>query len=274
MTGRSAQPDPQGHHDDLDPRDAERLTLLVPDDASALEADRLAWLAELHAGPTRGPRGSADFLTGQRSGQHRRHHGSGAALPRPRRHLAILAGVTACAVLAMSVLGATLALFSPGAPPVAAPRTPLAVGSVAPGVIGGLLPAATLTSDTGSLASTDLRPGVVALVPVTCSDCARRLANVAGQAAEYQLPLFLVGGPTQHTQLETLAAGLSGRSVQTLVDRDLTLRTAFATAASSPNSLLLLMVHADGTLYTIVNDPTADTRLEPSLVHVGAITGT
>jgi hypothetical protein len=271
MNGRSAQPDPQGHHDDLDPQDAARLTLLVPDDASALEADRLAWLAELadlDAGRAGSPGGPAEGHHTLTMRQRRRALVS----PRPRRRLAILAGITACAVLAMSLLGATMALFSPGARPLVTPQTPLAVGSADPGSLDGLLPAATLTSDTGSVASTDLRPGVVALVPATCTDCTQQLANVAAQAAEYRLPLFLVGGPSQHAQLQTLASGLAGRSVQALVDRNLTLRDTFAPAAFGLDHLLLLLVRADGTLYTVVNDPAADMRLEPSLVHLDTTT--
>lgn len=262
MTGPSAQPDPQGHHDDLDPQDAARLTLLVPDDASALESDRLAWLAEEQF--------ELDH-DGQRDpGLGRRHVLRHA--PRPRRRLAVIAGITACAVLAMSVLGATLALFSPGGRAATTPRTPLAVSSVAPGRLDGLLPAATLTGDNGAVASTDLRPAVVALVPTGCVDCAQRLATVASQAAEYQLPLVLVGGPSDHAQLQALATSLTGRSVTALVDRNLTLRTAFESTATAPNALLLLLVRADGTLYTVINDPAVDARLEPALVHIGVAT--
>ena len=260
MTGPPAHPDPEGHHDDLDPQDAARLTLLVPDDASELESDRLAWLAEDRAAPV-------DLLDpldmGRHDGDPRKPR------PRPRRRLAILAGVTACAVLAMSVLGATLALFSPGGGTTPAARTPLAVATADPGHLDGLLPAATLTGDTGSVASTDLRPAVVALVPSGCGDCAQRLAAVAGQVADYGLPLVLVGGPTQHTQLQTLAASLVGRPVSALVDRDLTLRAAFESTATGASSLLLLLVRADGTLYTVVNDPAADAPLGSALVHIG-----
>ncbi len=272
MTGRSAQPDPQGHHDDLDPQDAARLTLLVPDDASALEGDRLAWLAEVQAGREAGPSGGRGERHDAIAVRQRLGGPQVFVAPRPRRRLAILAGVTACAVLAMSVLGATLALFSPGARPLVTATVPLAVSPAEPGSLGALLPAATLTSDTGSVASTDLRPAVVALVPVGCTDCTQRLANVAAQAAEYQLPLFLVGGPSQHAQLQTLASGLAGRSVQTLLDRNLTLRTTFVPVASGSDSLLLLLVRADGTLYTVVDNPAAGTRLEPSLVHIGSST--
>jgi hypothetical protein len=258
MTGRPAHPDPEGHHDDLDPADAARLTLIVPDDARALEPDRLAWLAEDHDRP-RLPR--LDSLALPEITLVASRH------PRPRRRLAVVAAITACAVLGLSVLSAGMALVSPNNRP-STTSTPLAVASADPGELDGLLPAATLTGDTGSVASTDLRPAVVALVPSTCADCGSRLANVSSQAAEYGLPLVLVGGPDQHAQLGDLAGRLPHQA-SALVDREQTLRQTFAATATSPDSLLLLLVRADGTLYTVVNDPAADARLEPALVHLG-----
>jgi len=259
MTARSGRPDPEGHHDDLDPQDAARLTLLVPDDASELDPDRLVWLAE----DTGAGRVDRRPLPGHRVDDVDRPSWA----RRRRRRLAAVAGVTACAVLVMSALGATLALFSPSAP-APGPGTALRVTDVSPGHLEGLLPAVTLAGDNGSLASTDLRPAVVAVVPTTCPDCSRRLSSVAGQAAEYGLLLALVGGPTQHQQLQDLAGSLAGRQVVTLLDRNQTLRSTFVATGAGTSGLMLLLVRSDGTLYNVVDDPAADARLEPALVQL------
>jgi hypothetical protein len=272
MTGRSPHPDPDGHHDDLDPSDAARLTLLVPDDARALEDDRLAWLAEQHQ-----PRPAV----AQRL--EVRHVDPRPGRARPRRRLAIIAGVTAVAVLAMSILGATLALFVPHNPATTAPATRLASGANQPGQLGGLLPQVTLATDagasagadpgsgptTGTLSSTDLRPGVIALVPDVCSDCTARLTQVAAQAAEYHLPMYLVGGPGQEEQLRGLAEAMTGHPTAALIDPSGTLRRTYQDASSGGEALILLLVRPDGRLYTVVNDPPNGARLEASLVQIG-----
>jgi hypothetical protein len=277
MTGRSPHPDPDGHHDDLDPSDAARLTLLVPDDARALEADRLAWLAEEHDART-APRDVLEV--------HQTWRVDSGPPRRPRRRLAIIAGATAVAVLGMSVIGAALALIAPRQPAVAtAPATRLASGANDPGQLGGPLPTVTLAADANTVAgnvagtgsatgtdtvvSTDLRPGVVAIVPAECADCSARLTQIAAQAGEYRLPVYLVGAPGQEDQLQGLADALTGHPTAVLIDPSSTLRRTYQTSGSGSTSLLLLLVRPDGRLYTVVDDPGSGVRLESSLVQIG-----
>jgi hypothetical protein len=122
---------------------------------------------------------------------------------------------------------------------------------------------------TGSVISTDLRPGVVALVPVDCADCTARLTQIGAQASEYRLPLYLIGAPGQEEQLRGLADALTGHPSAVLIDPSSTLRRTYQTSGSGSDSLLLLLVRPDGRLYTVVNDPPSGARLESSLVQIG-----
>src|SRR4051812_36549626 len=150
--------------------------VVVPDDIRSLQAEIDAYHREVRADRWR----------------RRREQLAGTWLWRRWSFpLGVLTGALALAATVVTLL----AVDGAGRP--AHPRAvPLAAPTLAPGHVGGLLPATTLTSTTGMrLDARALRPALIVLLPAHC-DCAKLLDSLAAQAAEVQVQLAVIGaGP-------------------------------------------------------------------------------
>ncbi|MDP9431861.1 MAG: hypothetical protein M3P91_03875 [Actinomycetota bacterium] len=221
--------------------------LRVPDDLRDLEQDVLAYHRELAArtGHTIAEIGPDDLAEG--SGH------------RYGRYMLLLVG----AMMVMIVFGGMLFFLAPagdGDPPPQA--APLAVAAKASGEPGGLLPDVPLhdgrTGDVG--AARELRPAVLALVPRRCR-CNEVINSVSGQAAEFDLPLYVVGSREPRQQLQVLASIIRQGQVRPMHDPS----AALASAYQASGKLTLLLVRDDGVVTAIVRSPAAEDRLEPQL---------
>jgi len=229
---------------------------VVPDDARELARDVEAWRRE-------------------ERWRRRRERVERLAFPIPRRWRSNRAGrrarsragatvpVIALMVVAVALFAATATLVTsrgvaPTRPPVplklAAPTAPA-------GAAGGLLPDATLTTDTGATSARDLRPGVVGVVTPGCK-CQAAVGELARLAATSALSLYLVGSPAQRDELDKLMA-VSPPNVHALVDQS----GAF-TAPYAAVGLTVIPVYADGVTGPAIRDFTPRTSLGPVLASL------
>ena len=243
----SGRPDPDGHHDDLSAEDLDGLSLLVPDDARELFVERGSWLPEEADSPPPQP-APPPWREGTRRSR--------------RQRLSLTAGLIICSMLAVALSGVVGAFVLPAQQP-GPPAAPLASVGPAPGQIGGLVPAATLTQAGAPVAARSLRPAVIALVPDGCDRCADLFREVRRQGVEFGIPLTLIGGPDQVAQLSDLETSLGAFRLDVFIDP----ARAFATSYG-PTVPTLLLVRDDGVVADIVPDPAPDLRLESTLVSL------
>lgn len=175
------------------------------------------------------------------------------------RYMSLLIG----AMMVITVFGGMLFFFAPAGDGEPRPQpAPLAVVAATPGQTGGLLPDVPLHDGrTGDVvAARELRPAVLALVPRRCR-CNEVINSVSGQAAEFDLPVYVVGSGEPQQQLQVLSSIIRQGEVRALHDRPATLSQAY----QASGKLTLLLVRDDGVVTTIVRSPTAQDRLEPQL---------
>lgn len=233
----------------------------VPDDARELARDLEAWKREER---WRRRRERVERLSVP---VPRRWRGRGRSDGQPGRRRERRAGATvpviALMVVAIALFAATATLVTARSTPPTRPPVPLklAAPTVQPGAAGGLLPDATLTTDTGATSARDLRPGVVGIVTPGCR-CESAVNALARRAANNALTLYLVGSPGQHADLDKLMA-VSPSNVHALIDEE----GAF-TSAYAPSGLTVIPVHADGVTEAAVRDFTAQTSLGPVLASL------
>lgn len=144
------------------------LPVVVPDDASSLEADRLALLRELRR------KRALDRLHRTRSGRVR---------PVNLLLTLALALTTTLAALAVLVL------------PARSGTVPLATGVPADGRPGSLLPEGTLSTRLGPLPLHDLRPAVVLAAPAGC-ECVELLTGLLRSTTAVGVDLWLAMTPS------------------------------------------------------------------------------
>ncbi|MFL6180809.1 MAG: hypothetical protein ACJ73J_00730, partial [Actinomycetes bacterium] len=170
------RPGPDGRHDDLDPVELHRLDVGVPDDASALDADRERWLAE---------EALDDLGSGGRGPKRDARFGSPAQRRAARkRRLTITAAVVLVAMVTVAISGA-IGVWIVG-PQAAPPPAPLASDARDTGQVGGLLPAdAVLQNGESGSAAQSIRAAVIALVPASCPDCSAVLSSIAPQVGSF-----------------------------------------------------------------------------------------
>ncbi len=220
------RPDPAGPVEPVGP--GPPADFVVPDDASELDLDLLAYRRELAARQRRA-RVERLFKT-------RRWQRYGVSGP-----------LTVGVLMVVALFGSMLALLVPttGAtsPP---PQTIAGRPAAAPGQVGGLLPDVTLRRAGRPVSGRALRPAVLALLPPGCR-CARLLEEIGGQAREFDLPLVLVGAaaPDRGGALRDPAGQLMG----TYAARGVT----------------LLLLRDDGVVTAVERDVKAGRRLEPEL---------
>lgn len=230
-----------------------RPPLVVPDDARELARDVAAWRRE-------------ERWARRRRVVERR------LLGRPSSSRVLSAPLVITVLLAVGLLGATLAFpgGSASRPTVAPVPLVLAAPAVPAGSVGGLVPDVTLVGHTGPTGARDLRPAVLAVVQPNCA-CGAALAHLARQAAADGLTIYVIGSHAQQTELDALAAATGSENVQVLLEENATLTTAFA-----QGPLTAVAVHADGVIDVIVANVVRTTSLDTVLAslkqpaHAGA----
>lgn len=223
------------------PDDASWLDgVVVPDDLSELQADVDAYQRELrHAARRR----RIARVTGTRAWQR-------LALP------------VAVAFCSLSLAGAVFAILTLGHPRrlTGPPPAPIATAPAASeGQVGGLLPDTTVRTGLGAMRLRDIRPAVVALVPLQCN-CTSLLSALASQAEEVAVPLVVVA-PTGHdAEVDALAGQVHSGVVRPAFDVNGQLRQTFAATG-----VTVLGLAPDATVTFIQRDVRADVHLEPLL---------
>ena len=238
----------------------------VPDDASELEPDRRAWLAE-------------------ERGRRRRARARRLVLTRRWERFGLSGPLVVVCLLATALVGALAVVVTPrprGPAPSAAPLATVPVlavpdradASPPPGTepsVGGLLgrrlPPARLEGDVRAVVAADLRPAVLVLVPAAC-DCPEAVGGVYRQAREFRLPVWLLGSgsrsggavPADLVRLDEAAAAGAARWA---VDRE---RVLFR--ALNPRGITVALVSAEGVLAALRRDVPRDPDRVPALEPV------
>lgn len=223
--------------------------LTVPDDASALDADRWRYYEELSS-----------------RGQLR--HSPDAPLPtdHPGRWrdgqpwFGFLGSHFAPAVFmlaaVMAMVGTLMLAMVPrtDAPPI---TQPLASTAADVGSIGGLLPAESVTLNGSPRLLRDIRPALIAWLPGgDCPECRSGLASAAAQADAAGVR-FLVAGPSERAAAVSDAATTAGAPAL------LTRPGAFD--VFRPDGLTLFVVGGDGTVTDVVRNSDSGTQVSTSL---------
>lgn len=205
----------------------------VPDDLSGLEAEVIAVRRELRAQRRR----ARWARLAHRMGHH--------------RALGLGGPVLAAVLLAAGVFGVLTVLLQPRASsPSPTPSTPaLAQPTARPGGVGGLLPAASLVYNGNPLATSSLRPALIALLPAECS-CSRALHAVvaAGQLAAVRAWFIAHPGDTQVPLLESAPDAGDGLAYVAVDPTGVLYRTF----AARPHAITLILVRSDGLVQAVL----------------------
>lgn len=258
----------QAHTSDMEGHGAEHepghvpTNLRVPDDASALEGDRQAWLAEMRAARRRARARRLIFT--------RRWERFGLSGPI----------VTLC-LLATALVGAVAVVFIPGLPTRSTPADLALVGAMpipstidpSPPVVEPsgprlrhVLPAVVLQTRKAQVAATALRPALIAVLPAEC-DCDAVLGTLVAEARAFQLQAWIIGVGSRQGQrgrLEALDAAIGPGEASWAADS-----TGGLSRAVAAHGLTLVLVRDDGVVTAIRRDvpfdPSDLPRLEPQL---------
>ena len=271
-------PAPDGRHDRITSWSADSaadLGVRLPNDASELESDRRAWLAETESDDNAFVGfGMPSFFATQRWTRY------GLSGPLLALVLVLVAGVGSL----MTVMAPrpssnpdALPLASSGVRGGISAPAGSSAGSSSSGPVlssgpvsssgtvglGGVLPATAITVSGIAGLLDQLRPAVLVLAPpnlvMGCPTCAAALRSIWAQAREYRLRTYLVGGPAaDQAALLGLSRDGSGAQAAVVVDRDGAL-----TQYASDGQLTLVLVHADGVVSAVVGQQMAQGRLEP-----------
>lgn len=224
--------------------DAASYDVVVPDDARDLELDLLAWRRE-QAAATRKAR--VHRLLGAE-----RWRGHGWSAP-------FVASVLAMVALFGSML-TLLALLLPHGSRDRAPRRPLETAAPSPvGRVGGLLADRRLRVGGKDVAARELRPGVLALLPVPCR-CGAVVDELSGQAAEFGLRLVLVAPAERDEELSGLIKAARHGPVVPAYDAEAGLARDYAA-----HGLTLVLVRDDGRVTGVERDARPGLRRESVL---------
>jgi hypothetical protein len=205
----------------------------VPDDASSLEADRLALLAELK----------------QRAELRE------AANAKPKGQMWPYLLVFSATLIALAGFVTVFLPQSgqlPGAVALAAPST-----TAVPGQPGGLMPLGTVRNGLFDRPLRDFRPGVVAVLPSgSCPSCNATIASVWEQETAFGLPLLIVGSPGDEMRLTEFSATAGGSAAA--------LDTRTLLPQGPVGHLTLYAIHSDGIIEAVV-PAEPGTQIEPIL---------
>ena len=222
------------------PDDASWLErVVVPDDLSELQTDVEAYYREQRA-----------------AARHRRLARITAS--RAVQRFALPAAVV---IGSLAVAGAVLAILTlghphrvPGPPRVAVATAPAA----APGQVNGLVPDVMLRTSAGAMSARDLRPALVALVPLRC-DCTSLLSTLAGQAEEVRLPLVVVAPAGHDAEVDALPGQLHHGDVRTAFDLIGALRETYGADGAT---VTVIGLRPDATVSFVQHGVSTDDRLE------------
>jgi hypothetical protein len=167
------------------------------------------------------------------------------------------------AICSLTLAGAVFAILTLGHPhrPLGPPRTPIAstASLPAPGELDGLLPDVSVRTSVGAMSSRDLRPAVLALVPLHC-DCLDVLRTLAAQAAEVSVPLVVVAPANRDAEVDTVSGQVHNGAAEAVFDLHGELASAYAASG-----VTVLGLRPDATVSFIQRDVAGDVRLEPWL---------
>lgn len=218
------------------------LSVVVPDDIRELDADVAAYHRELRE-------------LRRRARLHRlllRGHWDG---------LGLLAPLVVLSLVVVALSGGLMSVFS-DRPAVTQPPQPLARPTTATGLVGGLVPAVTVTVDANPTALREIRPALVAILPASC-DCFDLVRSLVRQTSEFSLRLVLVTPALTSHQASSLHSAALGRATFA-TERTGSLARAFGSRS-------LVFVRGDGTVSAIVHDPDSADRFELQLSQLAAI---
>jgi hypothetical protein len=224
------------------PDDASWLEgVVVPDDLSELSGDVEAYHRELRLAARRR---RVARITDSRAWQR----------------FAMPVGVAVCSLTLAAAVFAILTLGHPHRE-LGPPRAPVASAPALPppGETGGLLPNITVRTSLGAMAARDLRPALVALVPLHCN-CTDLLKSLAAQAGEVQVPLVVVAPANQDAEVDALPGQLHNGSAETVFDLHGELAAAY-----NATGVTVLGLRPDATVSFVQRDVDSDVRLEPWL---------
>ena len=222
------------------PDDASWLDgVVVPDDLSELSGDVEAYHRELRLAARRR---RVARITGTSAWQR----------------FALPVGVGLCSLTLASAVFVILTLGHPHGP-VGPPRAPVASGTSLPsaGQVGGVLPDVTLRTSVGPMSSQDIRPALVALVPLHC-DCLDALRALAAQAAEVRVPLVVVAPTNRDAEVDAVPGAVHSGSAQAFFDLHGELASTYAASG-----VTVLGLRPDATVSFVQRDVDSDVRLEP-----------
>jgi hypothetical protein len=219
-------------------------SVVIPDDASALEPDYWALRAEL-AARRRDVRGGPGSSTAGR--------------------LASRVGPMLVGALILVAFLASLGLMvRPTTQPPTAPAT-LASSHGTVGSVGGLLPDATVVVNGEEMPVREARPAVVVWLPDGGADQAL-LDSLYLQASAYGIPLVLAGPPDREPELLAAAQETGPGRVVVMLDPESALLDGFGLPpAAGP---VVAVVGIDGRLHAVLDDPPSGVRLESVLGRV------
>lgn len=212
------------------------LAVVVPDDIRELDADVAAYHRELR----------------QRRRRARRDR---VLLRRHWERFGVVAPLVVLSLVIVTLSGGLMSVFS-AREAVPEPPQPLAETAVAPGLVGGLLPAVSVQVGADPTPVRDIRPALVAVLPRGC-DCAGLVRSLIRQSSEYALRLVLVTPALSRDDARELRDAALGRATLA-VDGSGALARVYGARS-------LVFVHADGTVRAIAHDPTSVQRFELQL---------
>jgi hypothetical protein len=220
------------------PDDASWLEgVVVPDDLRELQSDVDAYHRELrHTARRR----RMERITGTRAWQRM-------ALP------------AAVAVGSLTIAAAVFSILTLGHPTRTAgpPPDPIATApSAGVGQVGGLLPDITVRTPEGAMQLRDLRPALVALVPLQCN-CTSLLSNLAGQAEEVSMRLVVVAPVGHDAEVDALSGQLHHMNVRPVFDLHGELAQTY-----QATGVTVVGLRPDATVSFVDHDVAANVRLE------------
>lgn len=228
--------------------------VVVPDDASALEADRWRLYEELStAGKIRH---SPDTV---RAGDHPSRWRDG--LPWYGGHGSRVLPLIFI-ILAVTAMVASMALVFVKRTDAPLPTSALAVGSAPVGQVGGLMPAEFVQVNGAPRTLRDIRPAVLFVLPAgTCATCDLTAESLTRQAATAGMRLLVTG---TDEQAETLTAVARATNNPTLTMSPSSLDLFSLTGPS------VIIVAPDGTVADIISDVDLNTDISESAQQVAS----
>ena len=240
----------QGHNgmgrDDGRFDDLPQVNVVVPNDASELDAEVRAYHRERRSARIRG------FL-------------AKIFLTRRWRRFGLSGPIVVATLLLVGVVASTLAILGPNQRRPAQRSLPLSE-QTSPGIgeIGGLLPPAELSIEGRPGNSRELRPAVIVLLPPECK-CQALLDDLFRQVNEYGHAIYLVGSEAMTEEVTQTAKGIGNGTTVAVVDVDGTLAATYAA-----RGVTVVLVHADGVVGAVYRDASPGIRLEPQLARLAS----